>query len=140
VIDFGDMVYSWRVGELAIAVAYAMVGGYASGGDGDSDGGGNGKGSGGEAERRLAAAAALLKGFRAAFDGLSERELGLVRVLTACRLATSFTMGSYAHAQDPANTYLLLHALPAIRALQVWWAETPVDALQKRLGIWTEVD
>ena len=30
VIDFGDMVYTWRINELAIAMAYSMVSSWAT--------------------------------------------------------------------------------------------------------------
>jgi hypothetical protein len=42
-----------------------------------------------------------------------------VRLLAACRLACSYTLGASAAAQDPGNRYLLLHAEPAGRALEV---------------------
>jgi len=64
VIDFGDMVKSWRVNEVAIAVAYAMVGGF-------------GKRPG----KRLDAALALFTGFARNFKlspaEVSEEEMTL---------------------------------------------------------------
>ena len=141
IIDFGDVVHTWRVNEVAIAMAYSMVGawgqqegnhlaaaaallrGFRGGGSGGSSGSGGSGGSGGGS------------GCGTAAGGLSRTELGLLRVLVACRLACSYTMGCYAAAQDPTNPYLMLHAQPAARALEVWWTETSPKALVAALAI-----
>mmetsp|Transcript_64542 Transcript_64542/g.179056 ORF Transcript_64542/g.179056 Transcript_64542/m.179056 type:complete len:134 (+) Transcript_64542:134-535(+) len=79
VIDFGDMVYTWRINELAIAMAYSMVSSWATA----------------DNERHCVdAAACVLRGFAATYR-VGPTELALLRILTACRLACSYTMGMY---------------------------------------------
>jgi hydroxylysine kinase len=115
VIDFGDMVKSWRVNEIAIAVAYAMVGGY-----------------GKQPGKRLLAAFYVLQGFASQFS-LLPVEVDVLRVLVACRLACSHTMGCYSFSKDPGNEYLLLHAGPAAEALHDWFVATPKSELEAML-------
>lgn len=102
VIDFGDVVRSFRVNDVAIAMAYAMISAY---------------GKRLEGRNGFAAAAALLKGFCAAYS-LTDLELSLLPLLVRCRLALSVTYGAYSIQQDPGNAeYLSLHAQPAWAAL-----------------------
>lgn len=101
VIDFGDMVHTWRVNEVAIAVAYAMLSTW-----GQQEG------------NHILAAVALLRGL-AEVEQLHRQEVGLLRTLVACRLACSYTFGMFSYSQDPSNEYLLHHAAPAGRALEV---------------------
>ena len=109
VIDFGDAVHTWRINELAIGMAYSMVGSW-----GKRDG------------HHLRAAQAFFRGYRSSSTSpqLDPTEIRLLPVLIACRLATSYTFGMYSYSQDPSNEYLLLHATPAGRALEVWFEET----------------
>ena len=74
VIDFGDMVYSCRVFDVAVAMAYAGISEYGKGG------------------RSLAGAALLLRGFAQEFqlDPVERRHL---RILTACRLVRRIVTG-----------------------------------------------
>ncbi len=99
VIDFGDSVYSCRVYDIAIGVAYAMLGRY-------------GKHS------PIAAGSAMLKGFMSVYE-LTFLEKELLPLCIACRLATSATSGAYSLSQDPNNEYLKLHAVPALKALML---------------------
>jgi len=105
VIDLGDVVNSWRVNDVAIAMAYAMITSF-------------GKGSGGR--NGLAAAALLLSGFSKEYE-LNAEETALLKHLVACRLALSVTFGNYSYKQQPWNEYLLLHAEPAWAALRMLW-------------------
>ena len=142
VIDFGDAVHTWRINELAIGMAYSMVGSW-----GKRDG------------HHLRAAQAFFRGYRSSSTSpqLDPTEVMIMKaeivltsfacyflhhslmnmmfvfiilqirllpVLIACRLATSYTFGMYSYSQDPSNEYLLLHATPAGRALEVWFEET----------------
>lgn len=99
VIDFGDTVNSWRVLDVTISMAYAMLSTY------------------GKANHSLAAAAAILRGFNS-FYPLSQVERKHLRLLMTCRLACSVTLGAYSIQQNPENTYLLLHAEPGWKALE----------------------
>ncbi|MCB2112272.1 MAG: aminotransferase class III-fold pyridoxal phosphate-dependent enzyme [Parvularculaceae bacterium] len=94
VIDFGDMIAAPRICELAIAVAYAMMG------PGDA----------------LARGAALA----GAYDGiahLTQGEISLLPALIETRLAVSITNAAIQKAQNPDNKYLQISARPAMALL-----------------------
>eukprot|EP01043_Picozoa_sp_COSAG02_P026015 COSAG02_NODE_1484_length_12382_cov_6.377758_3_plen_328_part_00 len=114
VIDFGDAVHSWRVNDVAIAMAYVMVcvsnpenkrAGFAAAGDEE------------QYPESLLAAAHFLAGFESTYP-LHDLERAMVWKLASCRLATSATMGWYSWALDPTNEYLKYHATPAWEALK----------------------
>jgi Ser/Thr protein kinase RdoA (MazF antagonist) len=105
VIDYGDAVETWRVADVAVCMAYAMLSSY------------------GKSQRGFSAAAAVLRGYHSVTQ-LSEAERRAIPLLIACRLATSVTLGFYSYQQNPENTYLLLHAQPAWNALALLW---PLD-------------
>ena len=75
----------------------------------------------GKANHALAAAALVLRGFAASYT-LCEVEKRHLPTLIACRLACSATLGAFSYAQDPTNKYLLLHAEPCWKALELFWA------------------
>jgi len=102
VIDFGDSVESWRVLDLSVAMAYSMLTVY------------------GKKGRALAAAAAILRGYSQEYK-LDALELEHLHLLMACRLACSATLGAYSYQQNPENKYLLLHAEPAWKTLELVW-------------------
>jgi Ser/Thr protein kinase RdoA (MazF antagonist) len=82
-LDFGDMVYSYTVAELAIAVAYVVL----------------------DQPRPRAAAAKIVKGYTSEFALLDE-ELEAVWPLALLRLALSACMAAYQQRQQPENEYL----------------------------------
>lgn len=116
VIDVGDSVYSWRVNDAAVGLAYVLVtlatpenatAGFAPG---DCLEGGR----------------AFVRGYETRAD-LTAAEKTALPHLAAGRLATSFTLGWFSyHESLVANPdmpkerrdYLLHHALPAANALQ----------------------
>jgi len=102
VIDFGDSVESWRILDLTIAMAYAMLSVYGKNG------------------RSISAAAAFLRGYNA-IRPITEQERRHLILLIACRLSCSATLGAYSYQQNPENKYLLLHAAPAWRTLELIW-------------------
>jgi len=110
VIDFGDIIYSHRVNELAIAMAYGMITKY------------------GKAGKAIDAAVALYEGF-VSVCRLEPSEKEVLRVLIACRLACSATMGAYSISQEPTNEYLKLHAEPSWAVLEHFWTDTTLDTL-----------
>ncbi|GMH91554.1 hypothetical protein TL16_g12090 [Triparma laevis f. inornata] len=116
VIDFGDSVYSWRVLDLSVAMAYAMLSSY------------------GKTCHSLAAASSFLRGFNSKYplDAVEKKHL---RVLVACRLACSATLGAYSYSQDPSNKYLLLHAEPCWNALEMLWKEVPAQVVESMFGL-----
>lgn len=82
-LDFGDMVYSYTVGDLAIAVAYVVL----------------------DKAHPRAAANEVIKGYTSEF-ALLDDELEAVWPLALLRLAMSACMASYQQRQQPENEYL----------------------------------
>ena len=93
---------SWRVLDVTVAMAYAMLTTY------------------GKSGRMLSAAASFLRGYCSQISLLKEEKEHIV-LLTACRLACSVTLGNYTYKQNPENEYILLHSRPAWNALELLW-------------------
>jgi 4-aminobutyrate aminotransferase-like enzyme/Ser/Thr protein kinase RdoA (MazF antagonist) len=85
VVDFGDMVETATIGDLAIGCAYALMG----------------------KPDPLGAAAAIVAGYQAALP-LAELEVELLFPLIAMRLAVSATNAAIQRAADPQNAYLTI--------------------------------
>jgi len=103
-IDFGDTVHSWRVLDVTVAMAYALITSY------------------GKNHKSISAACALLRGFHHTYP-LTSHERKHLRLLIACRLAQSVTLGNYSYKLNPGNEYLLLHSKPAWDALYLIWGK-----------------
>lgn len=84
-IDFGDMVYSYTVGDLAIPIAYVVLG----------------------KEDPRAAAAPVIEGYLEEFE-LNEEELDAVWPLVRLRLCMSVCLAAYQQQQQPDNEYLAI--------------------------------
>lgn len=82
-IDFGDMVYSWTIGNLAIAVAYSVLGN----------------------DDPFASASHVIEGYREEFS-LYEEELDVLWKLVRLRLAMSVCIAADQLRQRPENEYL----------------------------------
>ena len=82
-IDFGDMVYSYTAGDLAIAVAYVIL----------------------DQTDPHAAAAEIVSGYRSEFV-LLEQELEALWPLVRLRLAMSVCLAAHQLRQQPGNKYL----------------------------------
>jgi Ser/Thr protein kinase RdoA (MazF antagonist) len=82
-IDFGDMVYSYTVGELAIAIAYAIL----------------------DKPDPVATAAEIVQGYTTEFDLLDDEREALWP-LVRLRLAMSSCMAAYQLGLQPENEYL----------------------------------
>eukprot|EP00940_MAST-03C_sp_MAST-3C-sp2_P000016 g16.t1 len=125
VIDFGDSVMSWRVNDVAIAVAYLLVMLYRVEKPVHVSGFRTRSSDASKDVRHVLCAEAVsyfMKGLDSEYK-LSEEERALVPVLAACRLAISGTMGLYSFSLDPTNEYLKEHARPAWDALRMLRAE-----------------
>ncbi|MBV9880524.1 MAG: aminotransferase class III-fold pyridoxal phosphate-dependent enzyme [Gemmatirosa sp.] len=83
IVDFGDMVHGWTVGDLAIAAAYVCL----------------------DADDPLAAVASLVRGHHAVFP-LDDDELAALFGLVALRLCTSACLAAHQRRQQPDNAYL----------------------------------
>ncbi|EGD75013.1 hypothetical protein PTSG_07237 [Salpingoeca rosetta] len=94
-LDFGDVVHSWRINELAICIAYACL----------------------EKSDLQHVASTIGREYQAILP-LTPAELSLLHTLTAARLCQSCIMSAYSFSQDPTNTYLLVTAAPGWQALQ----------------------
>jgi len=104
VIDFCDTTLSWRVLDISIAMAYATLSTY------------------GKTNHSLSAAAAILRGFHSIYP-LTDTERRHLRLLVAARLSCSVTLGAFSYSKNPDNKYLLLHAEPAWKALELIWGD-----------------
>lgn len=82
-IDFGDIVYSYTVGDLAIAVAYVVLG----------------------KDDPYAAAAPVIEGYREEFE-LNKDELEALWPLVKLRLCMSVCIAAHQQAAQPENEYL----------------------------------
>jgi 4-aminobutyrate aminotransferase-like enzyme len=94
-VDFGDMVETWTVQELAVAVAYAILG---------------------KADP-LTAAAAVVGGYHEALP-LEEPELEVLAHLVPLRLCTSVCLSARRRTEEPDNEYLTISEAPAWKSLQ----------------------
>jgi len=94
-IDFGDMIKSARIGEIAVAAAYAIL---------DSD-------------DPLANAAELLAGYNAS-KPLQAIEIEIFFPLVLMRLAVSVTNSAMRKIEEPNDPYLVLNEAPAWRLLE----------------------
>jgi Ser/Thr protein kinase RdoA (MazF antagonist) len=101
IVDFGDMVYSYRVGDLAIAIAYAMLG----------------------ARDPLTVAASIVRGYSSA-QTLTDAELAALYGLVTLRLCTSACIAAEQIRQRPDNEYLAVSQAP-IRATLPLLAKIP---------------
>ena len=95
VIDFGDMVHTHTVCELAVAAAYAVLG---------------------KADP-IAAAAHMVAGYHKTFP-LTEPELEVLYPLICIRLCTTVTNAAYQRHAEPGNDYLTISEQPAWALLE----------------------
>ena len=117
IIDFGDIVYSWTVGDPAVAIAYAML----------------------DAADPLATAAAIVRGYQAEHP-LREEELAAVFPLACLRLCMSACIAAWQQAQRPNDEYLAVsqgpiqRTLPALAAIPLDFAEETLRAASCKAG------
>lgn len=95
IIDFGDMIESTQVNELAVALAYALL----------------------DAPDLIAAAHDVISAYTAEF-ALGDDELAVLWELVGARLAMSIAISSHRSSAFPDNDYLLVSQAPAARLLQ----------------------
>jgi 4-aminobutyrate aminotransferase-like enzyme/Ser/Thr protein kinase RdoA (MazF antagonist) len=90
VLDFGDMVYTYTICELAIASAYAML----------------------HKSDPITAATHIISGYHKAFP-LSEAEIEALYPLICARLCISVVNSAYQQKVEPQNDYLIISEQPA---------------------------
>ena len=89
IVDFGDVVHSFTVAEVAVAAAYTML----------------------HTRDPLAAAAHVVRGFHGHFP-LSEPEIAALFPLTCLRLCLSAVLAAHQRKQQPDNHYLSVSEPP----------------------------
>jgi 4-aminobutyrate aminotransferase-like enzyme/Ser/Thr protein kinase RdoA (MazF antagonist) len=99
VIDYGDAVYTQTINDLAVAVAYAVMG----------------------KPDPLGAAQCVVQGYHFAF-ALEAPELALLHTLVAMRLVISVTQSALNRVKEPENSYLRISEKPAWDLLTQWRA------------------
>ena len=104
-IDFGDMVHSYTVAELAIAIAYAVL----------------------DRPDPLGAASAIVRGYHASHP-LTPDEISVLFGLVQLRLCVSVCVAAYQQRQRPDDEYLSISQAPIQRTLPVLAAIHPDTA------------
>jgi 4-aminobutyrate aminotransferase-like enzyme/Ser/Thr protein kinase RdoA (MazF antagonist) len=105
-IDFGDMVYSYTIGDLAVSIAYAIL----------------------DKPNPLASAALIVKGYHDAHP-LTDDELRALFGLASMRLCMSACIAAEQQARQPENDYLgisqapIRETLPKLAAIHPRFAE-----------------
>lgn len=97
IIDFGDMLYGYTVGELAVGAAYAIMG----------------------KKDPLAAAATLVSAYHRVLPA-SDNELQVLYHLIALRLCLSVAISAEQKKQEKENEYLTISEKPAWALLRQW--------------------
>lgn len=107
IIDFGDMVHTYTVFELAITMTYAMF----------------------EKDDPLTAASHIVRGYHEILP-LTESELEMLFYLIGARLCISVTMSAYRKTVEPDNEYLTISEKPAWALLEKLLEINPELAFQ----------
>ena len=94
IIDFGDMLYSRQINELAVTLAYALMG----------------------TEDAITDGATIVAAYHKRFP-LTDNEFRVLPVLVAMRLAMSVCISSNRASQYPDNQYLTISQQPAFELL-----------------------
>lgn len=94
IIDFGDLVYGWTVGDLAIAIAYAVL----------------------DREDPIEAAAIVARSYESEY-ALRDEEHGALLGLVRLRLAVSICVAEFQRRQRPDDDYLTISQQPIRRTL-----------------------
>lgn len=97
IIDFGDAIHTQVINDLAIAIAYAVMG----------------------KPDPLSAALPVVEGYHQKFP-LAEKEVEFLYTLVAMRLVISVTKSAINRESEPDNTYLLVSEKPAWDLLKRW--------------------
>ncbi|MEA1898687.1 MAG: aminotransferase class III-fold pyridoxal phosphate-dependent enzyme [Bacteroidota bacterium] len=105
IFDFGDMVYTPLINELAIAIAYALL----------------------DKENPIEYASYIIKAYHKILP-LESREIDILYYLIASRLCTSAINSAYHTKQDPGNNYISLSEKSVLKLLHKWLGINPVFA------------
>jgi 4-aminobutyrate aminotransferase-like enzyme len=111
IIDFGDMVYSSLINELAIALAYALFG----------------------KSKPIEWACHIIEGYSEILQ-LDKKEIELLYYLIAARLCVSVCKSAYDKTRDPDNEYLTVSEKPAWEMLEKWISISPIKMTNESAG------
>lgn len=106
-IDFGDMVYTQLINNVAVACVYAML----------------------DSEQPLDTAAILVKAYHGQYP-LKEQELDLLYYLIAARLCISVTRSAFQASLQSDNEHHFVTERPAWKLLHKWIAINPLAAAE----------
>ncbi|MHA1206130.1 MAG: aminotransferase class III-fold pyridoxal phosphate-dependent enzyme [Candidatus Hodarchaeales archaeon] len=90
IIDFGDTIYSYTIFDLAINIAYAILGN----------------------KEPILCASTIIRGYNTIIP-LSMFELDILFILINMRLVVSVSIGAFQQIQEPDNEYLKINEAPA---------------------------
>ncbi len=105
IFDFGDLVYSWTINELAVAITYIMM----------------------DKELPLVSATEVIKGYHAEFP-LQQAELDILYYLVAARLCISVCQSAYGKTIKPDSEYVTISEKAAWGLLKKWIRINPLRA------------
>ncbi len=105
-IDFGDMVFTATIHELAIALAYSLM----------------------NQDDPLRTAIEIIRGYNSNLP-LAREELSILYYLVAARLCTTVVMAAKKESEQAGNNYYQISARPAWALLHHWIKISPVKAL-----------
>lgn len=108
IIDYGDVVYSPYVNEIAISLAHVMF----------------------ENKKSLEFVLIVLKGYRKSFP-LKKEELEILPLLIATRLIKLFILASYDYKQDQNNLYIKDQIEASWRSLEYIWDSEKGDVKEE---------
>ncbi len=108
IIDFGDMVYGPLICEIAVALAYALMG----------------------KEETIKWTIPILKGYHKTIK-LESKEIDVLYYLVAARLCTSVCNSAYHKIKHPESEYITISEKPAWELLKKWLTINPVDFSHK---------
>ena len=103
--DFGDLCYSQLINELAIALAYSLLG----------------------KDDPIKWAIPVVSEYHKSFP-LQEKEIEILYWLIAARLCTSVCNSAFERIQRPENTYIQISEKPAWKMLRKWVTINPIHA------------
>jgi len=104
-IDFGDMVYSCTIFDLAVALAYIML----------------------QKNEPLETAVPVIKEYHKQYP-LKKEEIEVLFYAICARLCLSVTMSAYQQQQQPDNEYLTISEKPAWDLLEILISTNPIKA------------
>ena len=120
IIDFGDAVYAPLIDELAVSLAYALMG----------------------QEDLLQVSLLVIDAYHCTF-ALEEKEVDLLYYLIAARLCVCISQAAYSRYRNPENAYLRISEGPALALIHRWIKLSPIlfsQQVKKQLGFKVDTD